>query len=70
MRKLFMTFLSAALVAAVPATAKTQADQDQQATAGKSADKKICKKLTVTGSRMGERVCLTAEQWKKVEEQK
>jgi hypothetical protein len=61
--------MSATLVVAMPATAKTQAEPEQSA-AGKDAEKKICKKLTITGSRMGERVCLTASQWKKVEEVK
>ncbi|MCF2513550.1 hypothetical protein LVY65_00485 [Sphingomonas sp. G124] len=69
MRIITLATLSAALVFAVPATAKGQSDSDQP-TAGQSAEKKVCKKLKVTGSRMGDRVCLTASEWKKVEEQK
>jgi hypothetical protein len=69
MRIFALATLSAALVVAVPAGAKTQSDSDQP-TAGQSADKKVCKKLKVTGSRMSDRVCMTASEWKKVEEQK
>ena len=69
MRLLTFAALSAALVCAVPAAAKTQNEPDQP-TVGNPADKKICRKLTITGSRMGERVCLTREEWKKVDEVK
>jgi hypothetical protein len=33
------------------------------------AEKKICKRLATSGTRMGERVCLTKQQWQKVEEE-
>lgn len=69
MRIITLATLSAALVVAVPATARTQSDSDQP-TAGQSAEKKVCKKLKVTGSRMSDRVCLTESEWKKVEDQK
>lgn len=69
MRIITLATLSAALVVAVPATAKSQSDSDQS-TASQSAEKKVCKKLKVTGSRMGDRVCMTATEWKKVEDQK
>lgn len=31
------------------------------------ADKKVCKRLATSGTRMAERVCLTKQQWEKVE---
>jgi len=33
------------------------------------AEKKICKRLATSGTRMFERVCLTKQQWEKVEEE-
>ena len=73
MRVLSLTTLSAALLLAVPAAARTtaQAEPDQSPTAKPSVgEQKICKKLKVTGSRMGDRVCLTRDEWKRVDEQK
>jgi len=69
MRLVSFAAISAALICAVPAAAKTQNDSDQP-TVGNPADKKICRTLTITGSRMGERVCLTREEWKKVDQVK
>ena len=69
MRLTSFAVLSAALICAAPAVAKTENPSDQS-NAGNPADQKICRKLTITGSRMGERVCLTREEWKKVEEVK
>ena len=69
MRMISLATLSAALIVSVPVAAKTQPADEQVAKAGAS-EKKICKKLTITGSRNGERVCLTREQWKKVDEVK
>lgn len=69
MRSISFALLSAALICSVPAAAKTQ-DESEQQKIGDTSDKKICKKLKVTGSRMGERVCLTREEWKQVEELK
>lgn len=34
-----------------------------------AAEKKICKRLVTSGTRMFERVCLTKQQWEKVEEE-
>ena len=33
----------------------------------RDSDKKICRWLPVTGSNINQRVCLTAEEWKKAE---
>ena len=68
MRLLSLAIVSAALSIAAPAAAKTNVQADQAAS-GQSA-KKICKKLDTTGSRMGERVCLTKQQWKQVDQVK
>jgi Spy/CpxP family protein refolding chaperone len=73
MRNIAMTALAAALVAATPAAAKNNTPDQAAPTAGASgkatdAEKKICKRLATSGTRMAERVCLTKEQWKKVDE--
>ena len=66
---MFLT-VAAALTLSAPVAAKSnQLAETKQSTATKSSDKKICKKVAATGSRMGERVCLTKEEWKKVQEQ-
>jgi hypothetical protein len=71
MRFIPLTALSAALLLSVPAAAKTNAQSETELPkAGKSADaeKKVCKRLETSGTRMAERVCLTKDEWKKVEE--
>ena len=61
---------------AVPAHARQNAQVDVQANAvrgvaGDPTAKKICRRIAVTGSRMAkDRVCLSAEDWKKVEDVK
>ena len=41
-----------------------------ETTASDSAqEKKICRRLATTGTRMERRTCLTKEQWKKVQQQ-
>ena len=40
-----------------------------ETTAPASAEKKICKRLATSGTRMAERVCLTKQQWEKVDEE-
>lgn len=48
-----------------------EATAEQPAAAQAPVDeKKICKRLAVSGTRMADRVCLTKEEWKKVEEDK
>ncbi len=78
MRAFAMTALAAAMLVASPAVAKTGGQASgANATAGitaaapKAADseKKVCKRLAASGTRMTERVCLTKDEWKKVEEQ-
>lgn len=68
MRLFSLAIVSAALSIAAPAAAKTNAQSTDQAAAGQSA--KVCKKLKVTGSRMADRVCLTRDQWKQVDQAK
>ena len=75
MRIVPMATMVAALLMAVPASAQgnsqaaaaaaTAAAQGSKAAKG---EKKICKRLETSGTRMAERVCLTKEDWKKVEE--
>ena len=55
------------LVSPVAASAAAQPGAaDKSAIA--SADKKICKQLPSSTSRLPQRVCLTAQQWKQVED--
>ena len=71
MRTTMFISLAAALSLSAPLAAKTAkaGESKQQQIAGKSSDKKVCRTIAATGSRMGERVCLTKEQWKKVDEE-
>jgi hypothetical protein len=64
---------AAALVAATAAPAATKAgqpEQDRPAVTAAGGEKKICKRLERTGTRLGtkERACHTREEWKKIEE--
>jgi predicted transglutaminase-like cysteine proteinase len=74
----------AVLVSAAPASAaqslvanQVAASSDQQATlaavGGKvtapAAEKKICKMLPSSSSRMTEKVCLTKQEWRQVDEE-
>jgi len=68
MRLLSLAIVSAALSIAAPAASKTNAQTADQAASGQS--EKVCKKLKTTGSRMAERVCLTRDQWKQVDQVK
>ena len=70
MRIISVAILSAALITTVPAAAKTQNPDEQSVAKAGEAEKKVCKKLTITGSRNGERVCMTRDQWKKVDDVK
>ena len=40
---------------------------NQAAETAAPAEKKVCKRLATSGTRMAERVCLTKQQWEKVE---
>lgn len=61
--------LSAALLIASPAIARNNSKAAPEAASQKTAkgEKLVCKYLPSTGTRMEERVCLTKEDWKKVE---
>ena len=66
MRTLVIASFAAALltVAATPLAAAAPSQQKSAA-----AQKKVCRWIEPrTGSQMRERICLTAEDWKKVEE--
>jgi len=61
--------LSAPVAAQTAQVAKSTQTAGSKQETSKDSDKKECRKVAATGSRMGERVCLTKDQWKKVEEQ-
>ena len=46
-----------------------EATAEQPAAAQAAGEKKICKRLATSGTRMFKRSCLTKEQWEQVEEQ-
>jgi hypothetical protein len=54
------------VVSPIAASAAAQPGADKSAAA--TADKKICKQLPSSTSRLPQRVCLTAQQWKQVED--
>jgi hypothetical protein len=83
MRKLFLIPCVAMLTAAAPATAAPPAINSQVASPeGQQAvgalgggngpqsvqEKKICKQLPTSGSRLPNRACLTAKEWKQVDD--
>jgi hypothetical protein len=51
------------------ATASYQASNEEPAATQAPADKKICKRLATSGTRMAKRVCLTEQQWDRVAEE-
>ena len=67
----FVALSTAALLstAAVAETKTTAEPAQREAQKASPAQKKICKRLATTGSRMEERVCLTKEEWKAVEKE-
>ena len=68
MRK-FVTLSCIALLtaAAAPASAAQTPAQDKAARA--NVEKKICKQLPGTGSRLPNKACLTAKEWKQVQDE-
>jgi hypothetical protein len=75
MRITSLATLSAVLLVSVPAVAQTTQTGSAATTAAQSTkladndEKKVCKRLATSGTRMAKRVCLTEDQWKKVEEE-
>jgi hypothetical protein len=80
MRLTSVVTLSAALLLSSTAMAKdkklaaneqptTNVTQQATTAAPAPAEKKICKRLAVSGTRMADRVCLTKQEWEKVEEE-
>ena len=81
MRLTSVIMLSAALLvssAAVAKDTKLAVNEPLSASSGNQAaseapeatEKKICKQIERTGTRKTERVCLTKQDWKKVDEQR
>jgi hypothetical protein len=73
MRWITFTGLAAALVlSAAPAAAAKTSAKDQtlvQESAAAAGDRKICRRLQNTGTRLrNDRVCLTKAEWKKIED--
>lgn len=66
---LLIGFAAAVLtIGTAPALAATGgAAKAAEAKSGAKEEKKVCKRLKVSGSRMAEKVCLTKAQWEKVE---
>ena len=58
----------ASAVALSPASAAQGANQP--AKSGQVTEKKICKQLQSSYTRHSNKVCMTAEQWKKVEQER
>ncbi len=58
-----------AQVAAPQSTGKTATAQDASGKAGAVEEKKICKQLPSSSSRLPQRACLTRKQWKQVEDE-
>lgn len=64
-----LKFVSLTLAASAILLAPAQAQgTNQPAKSGASAEKKICKQMQQSHTRHSNKVCLTAEQWKKVDQ--
>ena len=68
--------MAAILILSTPTFAQNSSQAATAATASaaqpsKAAaeEKKVCKRLETSGTRMAERVCLTKDEWKRVEQQ-
>ena len=75
MRITSLAALSALLLVSAPAAAQSTqsgaaATTAAQTTKATEEEKKVCKRLATSGTRMAKRVCLTENEWKKVEEDK
>lgn len=76
MRLTSIVSVSAALLIAAPVAAQgtsqagTASASAAQVAKPADAEKKVCKRLETSGTRMAERVCLTKQEWQKVEENK
>lgn len=73
MRIVTAAAFAAAFVISTPAFAKENAQQSAERTEVGSAkfadtEKKVCRQLDATGTRKTEKVCLTKDDWKKVED--
>ncbi|WP_037502122.1 hypothetical protein [Sphingomonas jaspsi] len=69
MKSIAFSTLAVSLLVAVPANAYAQDDKEQtEQVKPAKEDRKICKYLPRTGSRLEQRVCFTKKQWEQVEE--
>jgi invasion protein IalB len=67
---LFAPLAALSLLAAGTAPAFAKAQDDQPAAASAKSERKICKNIARSESRMTERVCLTKTEWRKLEDQR
>lgn len=66
-----LKLVSLSLVASAILVAPVHAQgANQPAKSGQVTEKKICKQLPSSYSRHSNKVCMTAEQWKKVEQER
>ncbi len=64
-----LKFVTLSLAASAVMLAPAQAQgTNQPAKSGAATEKKVCKQLQSSFSRHSNKVCMTAEQWKKVEQ--
>lgn len=71
MKTQFLSIVAtAALLGAGTASAAVKTGQSEEVKALQAAgagEKKVCKRLQVSGTRLAERTCLTKEDWKKLD---
>ena len=65
----FITFLGGAIAAAQPASQAPAPAQPDAAAKSTASEKKICRKLPSTGTRMEKRACLTLREWQDLDRQ-
>ena len=64
-----LKLLSLSLVASAILVSPVHAQGNQPAKSGSVTDKKICKQLQSSYTRHSNKVCLTASEWKKLEQE-
>ncbi len=67
MRIMPLAICAAAIAFAATSASAYEPQSNSVSKEKQSAEKKICRWLPVTGSNMNQKVCLTAEDWKKAE---
>jgi hypothetical protein len=65
----FVAVFAATVAGAQPAAQAPAADPSQTSANPAAAEKKICRNLPTTGTRLQKRACLTAKEWQELDQE-